>query len=207
MDDILPILGDQVPQRGNAFSRGLGRLVMRLFGWRVQGNFPDTGQFIIVGAPHTSNFDGVIGMAALMGMGLKAHTMVKAQLFVGPLGWLLRWLGCMPIDRDSPKGVVEQSVDLFAEHPRLVLLITPEGTRKQARSFKSGFYRIAQGAGVPIVPAAPNYQRRAAFLGEPMLASGDYETDLARLIRFFRGNGAPKRPERLSLPLRDGVAD
>ncbi len=199
----VPVLGPRVPRRGNAMSRWLGHAVLALLGWRVAGEMPDARKFIIIGAPHTSNLDGLLGMAALMAMGLRANTMIKDSLFRGPLGPLLRWLGALPIDRASPKGVVEQSIDAFARSEALVLLITPEGTRKAAPEFKSGFYRIALGAGVPIVPAAANYRIRAAILGEPMLPSGDYAADLARLIAYFRRQGAPCRPERLSLPLRD----
>lgn len=195
--------GPRVPRRGNAFSRWLGLSVLAMFGWRVAGELPNREKFIIIGAPHTSNLDGLLGMAALMAMGLRANTMIKDSLFRGPLGVLLRWLGALPIDRSSPKGVVEQSIDAFASNEALVLLITPEGTRKAAREFKSGFYRIALGAGVPIVPAAANYRIRAATLGEPMIPSGDYDTDLESLLNYFRRQGGPRRPERLSLPLRE----
>lgn len=199
----VPVIGPRVPCRGNAFSRWLGRSVLAMFGWRVAGQLPNTPKFIIIGAPHTSNLDGLLGMAALMAMGLRANTMIKDSVFRGPLGPLLRWLGALPIDRSSPKGVVEQSIDAFSRSEAMVLLITPEGTRKAAPEFKSGFYRIALGAGVPIVPAAANYRIRAAILGEPMMPSGDYAADLERLIAYFRRQGAPCRPERLSLPLRE----
>ncbi len=207
MDTRVPSLGPRLPRRGNAFSRWLGHAVLRMAGWRVRGEFPNTEKFIIIGAPHTSNVDGILGIAALLAMGLGANTMIKDSIFRGPLGWLLRWLGAIPIDRSSPRGVVEQSIEAFNQRTQMVLLITPEGTRKRAREFKRGFYRIAQGAEVLILPAAANYQRREAVLGEPMRPSGDYEQDLTKLLAFFREQGAPRRPERLSEPLRANAKD
>ncbi len=203
MTQLVPELGPRIPRRGTALSRAAGRLVLRLAGWRVEGELPDCGKFIIIGAPHTSNVDGILGLAALLAMGLHAQTMIKDSLFRGPLGILLRWLGAIPIDRDSPQGVVEQSIEAFRQREHLVLLITPEGTRKQAREFKRGFYLIAQGAGVPIVPSAPNYRLKRALLGPPLYAGGDYDKDLAILLDYFRAHGAPRRPERLSWPLRE----
>ena len=198
----LPNLPAELPRRGNVLSRALGRGVLALLGWRVVGEFPRSGKFIIIGAPHTSNLDALVGLAALMAMGLRCHTMIKDTAFWGPLGWLLRFLGAIPVDRRSPKGVVEQTIDAFSRREQMILLITPEGTRKAAREFKRGFYRIAAGAGVPIVPAAANYRDKTVYLGTAMQARDDYAQDLQTLLNFFRTKGAPRRPDRLSHPLR-----
>lgn len=195
------IIGAQVPRRGNAFSRGLGRLVLWLMGWRIAGAIPDLPKMVLIGAPHTSNRDGVIGLTTLVALGLNAGTMIKDSAFKGAMGPLLRWLGAIPINRRSPKGVVEQSVDAFSGNEKLLLLIAPEGTRHSAAEWKRGFYHIASGAGVPILPAAADYQRKVITFGDPVTPSGDYEADLDRILGFISRNGGPHHPERLSKPL------
>ncbi|MGH8504447.1 MAG: 1-acyl-sn-glycerol-3-phosphate acyltransferase, partial [Stenotrophobium sp.] len=155
------IMGAEVPRRGNFFSRGLGRLVLWLMGWRVEGAIPNLKKMVLIGAPHTSNRDGVIGLTTMMAIGLRAGTMIKDSAFKGIIGLILRWFGAIPINRRSPKGVVEQSIDAFNNNPALLLLIAPEGTRSNAIEWKRGYYHIALGAKVPILPAAADYKRKA----------------------------------------------
>jgi 1-acyl-sn-glycerol-3-phosphate acyltransferase len=198
----LPVVGARVPRRGNAFSRGLARLVLWLTGWKIRGEIPDLPKMVLIGAPHTSNMDGVIALATLMALGLKAGTMIKESAFKGIMGPLLRWFGAIPINRHSPKGVVEQSVDAFNAQAELLLLIAPEGTRSHAPEWKSGFYRIASQAGVPILPAACDYRRKIITFGPSLVPGGDYGADLHRILDFIREQGVPRHPERLSKPLR-----
>ncbi len=202
MTPRVPELGAQVPRSGTPISRALGRCVFALLGWRVQGQLPNLNKFILVAAPHTSNLDAVYGLAGLLAMGFRATIMVKSTAFYGPLGWLLRRLGAIPIDRSSPQGVVEQISEAFRLREAMVLLMTPEGTRKSAREFKSGFHRMAQAAQVPVVPVAFNYAHKAAIVGEPISMQGQLQGDLTVLLNFFRKHGVPRHPERLSLPLR-----
>lgn len=197
----LPV-GTSVPRRGNAFSRGFARVVLRLMGWSLHGEIPNLPRMVLIGAPHTTNMDGIIGLGTLMALGLRAGTMIKDSAFKGPLGVLLRWFGAIPIDRRSAKGVVEQSIEAFQRHPQLLLLIAPEGTRHGAAEWKRGYYHIAEGAGVPILPAACDYQRKRITFGPPLLPSGDYAADFTVLLAFYRQHGVGRRPERLSLPMR-----
>lgn len=194
-------LGSNVPRRGNAFSRALARLLLRLMGWRLEGVFPDLPKLVLIGAPHTSNMDGVVSFITLFALGLRAHTMIKDSAFKGPLGWLLRWLGALPIDRKSPKGVVEQTVDAFARDPQFVLLLAPEGTRAAAPEWKRGYWHVARSAGVPVLPVAIDYPRRRIRFGEPLTPGADYAADFARLLAFYAAHSAPRHPERLSRPL------
>jgi 1-acyl-sn-glycerol-3-phosphate acyltransferase len=194
-------LGPKVPRRGNAFSRWLGRAVLRAMGWRLEGAVPDLPKMVVIGAPHTTNMDGVIAFAVLTALGLRAGTMIKDSAFKGPFGWLLRWLGALPIDRASPKGVVEQTVDAFARQPQFVLLLAPEGTRSAAPEWKRGFWHVARGAGVPVVPVAIHYAAKRVLFGEPLSPGTDYDADLARLLGFFAAASSPCHPERLSRPL------
>ena len=194
-------LGPKVPQRGNAFSRWLGRVVLRAMGWRIEGAVPDLPKMVMIGAPHTSNMDGVISYAVLTALGLRAGVMIKDSAFKGAVGVLLRWLGALPINRKSPKGVVEQTIDAFARQPQFVLLLAPEGTRSAAPEWKRGFWHVARGAGVPVVPAAINYATRCVRFGEPLQAGEDYAADLAALLAFYAAHSAPRHAERLSRPL------
>lgn len=196
-----PVIGPRVPRRGNAFSRWFGRSVLRLMGWRIEGVVPDLPKMVLIGAPHTSNMDGVIGLGTLTALGLRAGTMIKDSAFKGPLGSLLRWFGAIPIDRKSPKGVVEQSIDAFRNNDQLLLLIAPEGTRHSAPELKRGYYHIALGAGVPVLPAAADYKNKIVTFGPAMMPSGDYAADLAQLLDFYRGHLAACHPERMSKPM------
>jgi 1-acyl-sn-glycerol-3-phosphate acyltransferase len=196
-------LGPRVPQRGNAFSRGLGRLVLRLMGWRVVGSVPDVPKMVLVGAPHTTNLDGVIAFAILIGLGVRASTMIKDSAFRGFGGVVLRWLGAVPVNRKSPKGIVEQTVDAFHQNEQFVLLLAPEGTRTAAKAWKRGFHHVALGAGVPIVAAAIDYERKQVTFNQPLQPSSDYEADLGRLLDFVATHSAPRHADRLSKPIAE----
>ncbi|MES0875228.1 1-acyl-sn-glycerol-3-phosphate acyltransferase [Sinimarinibacterium thermocellulolyticum] len=198
------VLGPQVPRRGNAFSRWLGRAMLRLMGWRLHGRLPDLPKMVLIGAPHTSNMDGVIALTALTAVGLRAGTMIKDTAFRGVLGVVLRWFGALPVNRRSPKGIVEQTVDVFRSQEQFVLLIAPEGTRSAAAEWKRGFHHVARGAGVPIVPAAIDYVHKRITFGEPLTA-GDFDTDMRRLMQFYGRHSAARHPERLSRPVAEAL--
>jgi 1-acyl-sn-glycerol-3-phosphate acyltransferase len=201
---MMPVLGPQVPRRGNAFSRWLGRSVLWLSGWRLQGQVPDLPKMVLIGAPHTSNMDGVLALAVLTAIGIRAGTMIKDTAFRGLLGVVLRWFGALPVNRRSPKGIVEQTIDVFRSQPRFVLLIAPEGTRSGAADWKRGFHHVARGAGVPVVPAAIDYRRKRITFGEPLYA-GEFETDMQTLMQFYGQNSVPRHPERVSRPVAEAL--
>lgn len=201
---MTPVLGPQVPRRGNAFSRWLGRTILRLMGWRLHGSLPDLPKMVLIGAPHTSNVDGVIAMAALTALGIRAGTMIKDTAFRGLLGVVLRWFGALPVNRRSPKGIVEQTIDVFRSQPQFVLLIAPEGTRSAAADWKRGFHHVARGAGVPIVPAAIDYRAKRITFGEP-LAAADFDDDMRTLMQFYGRHSVARHPERLSRPIAEAL--
>lgn len=195
------MIGGQVPRRGNNFSCWLGSWLLRRLGWRITGTFPDVAQAVVIGAPHTSNWDGVFGVAAVLALRLRIVLMGKDSLFRGPAAPLLRWIGLIPVDRTSAAGVVEQSVAKFREKPQLFLGIAPEGTRKGAAEWKTGFYRIASEARVPILVAVFDYGKREVRLPLTLYPSGNFDADMTRILDCYRGV-VPKRPQRLSGPLR-----
>lgn len=194
-------IGASVPRRGNALSRWLGRSVLRLMGWRLEGVIPDAPKMVLIGAPHTSNMDGVLALATLTALGLRSGTMIKDTAFHGALGVLLRWFGAIPINRRSAKGVVEQSVEAFDRSDGLLLLLAPEGTRSSAPEWKRGFHHIAAAAKVPILPAAIDYARKIITFGQALRPSSDYAADLAQLMKFYGAHSSPRHAERLSRPL------
>lgn len=195
-------MGERIPRRGNAFSRGIGWALLRVLGWRIEGEFPDLPKLVVLGAPHTSNLDGVIAVAAMTALGLRAHLLGKHTLFWGPLGPALRWLDVVPVDRAGAHGVVERSVQAFSADEKFVLVLAPEGTRKAATVWKRGFWVIASSANVPLLPAALDYDRRRVVIGPVVPTSGDYDADLARVMDFYAQNARPRYPERASAPMR-----
>jgi 1-acyl-sn-glycerol-3-phosphate acyltransferase len=191
---MVPVLGPNVPKRGNAFSRAVGRLGLVLLRFRIEGHFPDIPRCVLIVAPHTSNWDFVVGLFAKLALGLRGRFIAKHTLFRGPFGWFLRWLGGIPVDRRAPGVIVESVVEALRAADRLYLVVTPEGTRKKAPAWKSGFYRIAHGAGVPILPVAFDYRKRAIIFEPLFEPSGDYEADLPLLRSGFEAAMA-YRPE------------
>lgn len=194
----LPALGAQVPRRGSAALRALGRIVLRLLGWRVEGEIPNLPKFVIAVAPHTSNWDFVIGLAAMFALDLRLSFIGKHTLFRGPFDRLLRWMGGIPVDRSSPHGVVAESIRAFERVERRVLALAPEGTRHGVRRFKSGFLHIARGAGVPILLAALDYDARVVRLGPLARPSADLEADRRRIEASFAGVRGKRPRARLA---------
>lgn len=186
-DPVLP-LPPQVPRvRPNRFTRWLGRTVLRLGGWRMTGAFPDLPKVVLIGAPHSSNWDGIWGFAAKLAMGLDIKILGKDTLFRVPLlGYVLRRLGVIPVDRSRPQGIVEQAVAMMRASDRLWFGIAPEGTRRPVERWKTGFWKIAKGAGVPVVPAYFHYGERIIGIGPLLALSEDMDADVARIREWFR---------------------
>jgi 1-acyl-sn-glycerol-3-phosphate acyltransferase len=173
------------PRSGNACTRAIGRLLLAASRFRIAGALPATPKFVVCVAPHTSNWDFVVGYAAKLAIGVRASWLGKHSLFRGPLGPLLRAMGGIAVDRSAAHGVVAQVVRRFAESPRLVLGVAPEGTRRRVDRWRSGFYHIAHQAGVPIVPVGIDWARRTLRIGDVVSTTGDEAEDLRSLQRFL----------------------
>lgn len=171
------------------FFQRLAQRLLKLAGWRLEGGLPSEPRYLVVVHPHTSNWDLPFGLLAALSLGLLDQPygfMVKDTALRWPvIGRLLRWLGGIGIDRSSRFNAVDQMVAIFRAQPRLMLVITPEGTRRRTHYWKSGFYYIALGAGVPIVPGYLDYRRQRVGLGEAFWLTGDVEADLAHLRDFY----------------------
>ena len=167
---------------------------MRLAGWRIEGAFPDVPRALMVVAPHTSNWDFPIGVAAMFALGLRVSWLGKHTLFRWPLGPLMRWLGGVPVRRDARSGTVAQAVAEFARRRQFFLALAPEGTRSAVREWRLGFAHIAAGAGVPVLPVVLDWGRRRLGLGPLLTLSGDVEADLVATRACF-AEASGKHPE------------
>jgi len=183
--EIAPELGAATPQRGNALSAGLGGWALRLSGWRFDGAIPNVAKGVVIVAPHTSNWDFPLGVAAMFALGLRAVYLGKHTLFNRVLGPTMRWLGGVPVNRSSPGGVVTETVRLFNEREKMILVLSPEGTRSAVERWKTGFYRIAVEAGVPIIPVAFDWGLRRIRIGNCFEPTGDVAGDLEVLGAFY----------------------
>ncbi|HUP97323.1 MAG TPA: lysophospholipid acyltransferase family protein [Usitatibacter sp.] len=190
--NALPPLGAQVPRRGNVVMRAMGRAILATLGWRIEGELPDLPRFVIAVAPHTSNWDFVVGVSAMFALDLRLAFIGKHTIFRGPFDPVLRWVGGIPVDRSAPHGVVAESVAAFARLERRILVIAPEGTRKRVERFKTGFLHIARGAGVPVALAALDYGARIVRLGPTFDIGPDIEAERMRVEAYF----APIRGKR-----------
>lgn len=200
-DPRLIPLGPDIPRRGNAFSRGLFLFLLRLLGWRVTGHFPNVRKAVLIVAPHTSNFDGVLTVVASFALGLRISFFVKHAAFRPPFGGLLRFFGALPVNREDSKNLVDFSAGKLTEKDQLLLSVAPEGTRDTAETWKTGFYWIAHQAQVPIVCIAFDYATREVRLLGAVTPTGDITHELPAIIERYRGI-TPRHPARLSGPLR-----
>jgi len=183
----VPVLPQSVPRRGNALSRLLGRAVLAAAGWRIEGEFPDAPKLLAIVAPHTSNWDFPLGLAAVYALGLRVRFLAKHTLFNPWIGWFMRWCGGTPVIREAPQGLVAQVAELMQREPAIFLAVTPAGTRRHGTQWRSGFYHMAYASGVPILPVAFDGGRRAIRFFPPFVPSGDYDADLPRLLALYEG--------------------
>ena len=194
MSRIVPTLPPNAPRsRGNAFTRWFGRTVLRVGGWKMIGEWPDVPKCVVIVAPHSSGWDGLWGLAAKVGMGLGISFMGKQELFNGPLGWLLRKLGGFPVDRRAPGGIVDQVAQQIRDADKLWFVLAPEGTRKPVERWKSGFWKVARKAQVPVFCAWFHYPDKVIGLGPMVELGDDMEADLVRIRALFKNHVGKNR--------------
>lgn len=165
----------------------LGRGLLRLAGWRVEGGVPQAPKYVLVAAPHTSNWDFVVTMGAGMALGIWPHWVGKHTLFKPPFGVVMRALRGIPVDRRAASNMVAQLATQFAEREHLVLVMPPEGTRGLAPYWKSGFYRVAVAAGVPIALGYVDFSTKTAAIGPLFMPTGDVRADMDVVRAFYAG--------------------
>ncbi len=171
----------------NKVLRAASMLYLKMAGWRLSGDVPTVRRFVMVAAPHTSNWDLPMTLALVFAFRLQVYFLAKHTLFRAPFGSFLRWLGGIPVDRNKANNFVEQAVELFSDRDDLILLVPPEGTRKRVRFWKSGFYHIACGAQVPIVLGFIDFKLKVAGFGGTYVPTGNYDADLLEIQSFYAG--------------------
>ena len=163
-------------------------LIFRIVGWKVSGSVPESlKQFVVIVAPHTSNWDFFVGLAARSLLRLDdTYYIAKKELFRAPFGWIFRKLGGFPVDRSRNTNLVDAVVELFNKYPKFSIAITPEGTRSYAPKWKTGFYYIALKAHIPIVMVGFNYAKKEVSVEPPFMPTGDVDADIEFMMSHYR---------------------
>lgn len=181
--------------------------LLHRIGWTLDEQLPEARHYVLIGYPHTSNWDFVLAMLAKGARGFHFHWVAKHTLFYWPLGPVMRALGGIPVDRRRPAGFAQQLSERFAQESELIIAITPEGTRARTEQWKSGFYRLAREAGVPVALGYLDYKGKRLGIGPLIELSGDVEADMARIRAFYADKQAldPAKagPIRLRAPAPD----
>lgn len=166
--------------------KAISAWLLRCFGWKLVGELPDVNKCVIIFAPHTSNWDFVTMYLYKLAVGARVNFLGKHQIFRFPFGWFFRALGGIPVVRHEKHNVVHVSIDAFSQHERLWLAMAPEGTRSKTDYWRTGFYHIATGAGVPLMLAFLDTRTRTLGIGPLLTLSGDQEKDFERFREFYR---------------------
>jgi 1-acyl-sn-glycerol-3-phosphate acyltransferase len=166
--------------------RYISLFFLKLSGWKTVGHPPTVPKYVIIVAPHTSNWDLFYGALIALAFNLDARFMAKHQLFQKPFGPLVKWIGGVPIDRSASHHTVDQVIQKFNENDSFVLAIAPEGTRRKVKYWKSGFYHIAEGAHVPILLCFLDYAAKTGGAGPLITPTGDLDHDMETIQSFYR---------------------
>ena len=191
MNDVIEI-GASVPRRRRPVLRVVGRAVLRAGGWRLNVRVPNEPKMVVLAAPHTSNWDFVFGLAAILALELDLHWFGKHTIFKGPWGGMFRALGGIAIDRSAAGGVVRQTAQAFADSRQLIIGLAPEGTRSRGTQWKRGFYHLAHAAQVPVVAAYIDYRQHTIGIGPTVRVTGDWDRDIAPIAAFYTAAMAKK---------------
>ena len=170
----------------NKIMRPVSVTCLKAFGWSVSGKAPDNLKYVIIAAPHTSNWDLPLTLLTAFALKLNLRWMGKDTLFRQPFKQFFMWLGGIPIDRSKSNSVVKQSIERFNAGKGLGLVISPAGTRTKVTCWRTGFYYIAAGAKVPIVLGFLDYRLKIAGLGPTVHPTGNMEKDMFRIRLFYQ---------------------
>ena len=171
----------------NVLMHWLSRMALRLTGWRVVGGAPTVPKYVLIAAPHTSNWDFPVALMVCFALRLRVYWMGKDSLFPPLVGGVMRWLGGIPVNRARSGNLVQATVDAYNSNARLIVIVPPEGTRSKVTQWKTGFYYIAQGAGVPIALGYLDFRKKEAGLSRMFQPSGDIAADMVEIQAFYAG--------------------
>ena len=184
------------PRRGGRIAHWTGRVLLALIGWKIEGRWPDEPKLVIVGAPHTSNWDLILAIGMMTSQNLGLNWMMKKEAFHWSVAWLWRALGGIPIDRKAAGGVVEQTSAWFRKSDRAYLGITPEGTRSKVGDYRKGYLRMAYAAEVPVFIAGVDGTRKTLVLDRVWPLTGDIDADNAAIAAYVRTNYGGMKPHQ-----------
>ncbi|MFS1524044.1 1-acyl-sn-glycerol-3-phosphate acyltransferase [Microbulbifer sp. 2304DJ12-6] len=190
----------EIPRLGNRLTAAIGRLLIRLMGWRLEGTFPPEKKVMVALAPHTSNWDFVVAMPFIMAYRIRISWLMKREAFFFPLKGFFVWLGGVPTDRAAAGGIAQQVASRFRDNEKMWVGITPEGTREKVTKWKNGFLRIAYAADVPIFLVAWDFPRRRLCLDSLYRPTGDLEQDMREIqLRFSKYQGHHRNKQTSAL--------
>lgn len=192
-----PHMSPHSPRMGNAFTRAFGSFFLKLTGWKLIGRMPDVDKFVIIGVPHTSNWDAISASLAMLASGFKYTFLIKKEWFFWPMGPIFRALGGYPVDRGrGGKAVVEQLTQYIKETDRVCIGFPPEGTRSLVNRYKTGFLRVAYAADVPVFICAFDGPNKHVVLDRLFPLTGDMEVDAKAIKDYVDANWVGVHPER-----------
>ena len=192
----------QIPKAFRAYRpkalQFLGKLVLSIFGWRVKGSISEdfsNQKLVVIVAPHTSNWDGIFGVATVAGLDAKITFIGKHTAFRYGLGAFLRYMGGIPVDRSKPGGIIQDAIDQIKKIDGSLIAMSPEGTRSKVKEWKTGFLRIAKELNTNIIPASLDFAKKEILLGKAFVPSGNNEEDIRALKEYYSVFTA-KHPEK-----------
>ncbi len=192
-----PHIGPNVPRMGNAFTRWLGDMILKLMGWKVAGKLANEKQAVLIGGPHTSNQDLFLALGCALSVGLKFSWMMKKEAFFWPLGGLWKALGGIPIDRKAKLDIVGQMKEFLASQDKVWLGLTPEGTRSKVERYKTGYLRIAMGTNTPVFIVGVDGRDKTVTLDKIWELTGDIEADNAAIKSYIETTYSGVNPEKV----------
>jgi len=161
-------------------------LYLRLAGWRSVGGIPtDMTKGVMIAAPHTSNWDLPFMLFVAFELKISIYWMGKQEIFKPPFKSIMKWMGGIPVDRSKSSNMVNASIEVLDEHQSLIIIVPPEGTRSKTRTWKTGFYHIANGAKLPIFLGFLDYKNKVGGIGPCIIPSGDMEKDMEKIKAFY----------------------
>ena len=166
--------------------RGLSILILKILGWKTEGEIPkDLKKCVMIAAPHTSNWDLPFTLMTAFALDAKVYWMGKEQIFKPPFRRIMMWTGGIPVNRSTSTNMVQASIDAIKENDQLFLIVPPEGTRSKVTYWKTGFYHIAQGAGVPILMGFLDFKRKTSGIAGTYTTTGDLEVDMNHIKAIY----------------------
>jgi len=191
-----PHMSEHSPRMGNGLTRAIGSLGLKMIGWKLKGQMPDVPKFVIIGVPHTSNWDAIAASLAMLASGFKYTFLIKKEWFFWPMGPLFRALGGYPVDRGKGNNVVKQIADLFKSEDKVCVGFPPEGTRSLVPKYKTGYLRAAYAANVPVFICAFDGLNKHVVLDRLFPLTGDIKTDNEAIKKYVDDTWVGIRPER-----------